>query len=384
MATARNTAFPLRRGSDASEEDFFDIPDESWMSLVKRQLRYIRTWVIFALALTYFLWPKRIPPPPQPNPHIHYDEVNWSRFAYSTYATSEAYLCNCVMVFDSLKKLGSKADRLLFYPDEWDLVIEDDGDRISQLLMTAKQKYDVQLVPVKVEGIKKNSAQSASADWDTSSAKLYAFGVVQYDRIIHLDSDMTVLQSMDELFFLPRTPVAMPRAYWLLPEQKILNSQIVVIEPSYDEFMALKESTRNAVHGQMDLRLNETRYDMEILNNRYGDSAMVIPHRSYGLVTGEFRKKDHKYYLGSETEQWIPDKIMREAKFVHFSDWPLPKPWVMWPQEQLAEMQPKCDNNPGTFEESGCRDRELWKEIYDHFRRRRKDVCKLLSYPAPV
>lgn len=225
--------------------------------------------------------------------------------------------------------------------------------------------------------------ETGEASWDTSSAKLNAFGVIQYDRVIHLDSDMIVLRHMDELFFLPSTPVAMPRAYWLLPDTQTLSSQIVVIEPSYNEFMALKEATRTAVHGQMELKLNETRYDMEILNQRYGDSAMVIPHKEYGLITSEFRTKDHKNFLGIEKD-WIPDKVMAESRFVHFSDSPLPKPWVMWPQEQLAELQPKCDNNPGTPEESGCRDRELWKEIYDHFRRKRKDVCRLLSYPAPV
>ncbi|KAJ5226597.1 uncharacterized protein N7469_006603 [Penicillium citrinum] len=379
----KNSAFPLRRGSDASEDDFFDIPDESWSALLKRQLRYIRTWVILLVLLIFFLWPKPEKPPPQPNPHIHYEEVDWSRFAYTTYATSEAYLCNSVMIFEALKRHGSKAERVLFYPDEWDLIVEDDSDRISQLLLTAKNDYNVQMSPVKVEGIRKDTSQSAEASWDTSSAKLNAFGVVQYDRVIHLDSDMTVLNHMDELFFLPPTPVAMPRAYWLLPETQTLNSQIVVIEPSYTEFMALKEATRTAVHGQMELRLNETRYDMEILNQRYGSSAMVLPHKQYGLITGEFRTKDHQNFLGVEKD-WIPDKVMTEARFVHFSDWPLPKPWVMWPQELLAEMQPKCDNNPGTADESGCRDRELWKEIYDHFRRKRKDVCRLLSYPAPV
>ncbi|KAK5790907.1 hypothetical protein VI817_006216 [Penicillium citrinum] len=379
----KNSAFPLRRGSDASEDDFFDIPDESWSALLKRQLRYIRTWVILLVLLIFFLWPKPEKPPPQPNPHIHYEEVDWSRFAYTTYATSEAYLCNSVMIFEALKRHGSKAERVLFYPDEWDLIVEDDSDRLSQLLLTAKNDYNVQMSPVKVEGIRKDTSQSAEASWDTSSAKLNAFGVVQYDRVIHLDSDMTVLNHMDELFFLPPTPVAMPRAYWLLPETQTLNSQIVVIEPSYTEFMALKEATRTAVHGQMELRLNETRYDMEILNQRYGSSAMVLPHKQYGLITGEFRTKDHQNFLGVEKD-WIPDKVMTEARFVHFSDWPLPKPWVMWPQELLAEMQPKCDNNPGTADESGCRDRELWKEIYDHFRRKRKDVCRLLSYPAPV
>ena len=202
--------------------------------------------------------------------------------------------------------------------------------------------------------------------------------MIQYDRVIHLDSDMTLLQHMDELFFLPPTPIAMPRAYWLLPDSHTLNSQIAVIQPSYKEFLALQEATRTAVHGQMDLRLNESRYDMAILNQRYGDSAMVLPHKQYGLTTSEFRQKDHTNFLGTEKE-WIPDKVMTEAKFVHFFDSPLPKPWVMWPQEQLAEMQPKCENKPGTAEESGCRNRELWKDLYDHFRRQRKVFITLFS-----
>lgn len=160
---AKSQAFPLRRGSDASEDDFFDIPDESLSTMFKRQLRYIRTWVVLLVLLTFFLWPRAEKPPPQPNPHIHYDEVDWSRYAYTTYATSEAYLCNAVMIFEALHRLGSKAERLLFYPDEWDLVVEDDGDRISQLLIWAKDKYNVQMSPVKIEAIRRPSERESSA-----------------------------------------------------------------------------------------------------------------------------------------------------------------------------------------------------------------------------
>lgn len=220
--------------------------------------------------------------------------------------------------------------------------------------------------------------------------------------MIHLDSDSTVLQNMDELFFLPSARVAMPRAYWGLPKTKQLSSQLIVIEPSFREYNALMDAAKPAMFGQVDTTNTHPthQYDMDILNDRYGDSALVLPHRQYDLLTGEFRSKDHKVFLTNDYEKWDPDKALAEAKFVHFSDWPLPKPWVMWPQEQLAEIQPKCDYKPGTPEESGCRDREVWKKLYDDFRRRRKvrhttrdivlvtnpylqNVCKLLSFPAP-
>ncbi|CDM29982.1 CAZyme family GT8 [Penicillium roqueforti] len=379
----KNYALPYRRSSNASEDDFFDIPDEPCLSIAKRQLRRVRTWATVALIVLFILWQRRERPPPLPLPHIHYDEVDWSRFAYTQYATNEVYMCNCLMVFEALHRLGSRAERVLFYPEEWDLIVEDEFDRVSQLLLEAKLKYNVMLIPIKIEGVQDGSNSDSRASWDTSTAKLMAFGEHEYDRVIHLDSDVILLQTMDELFFLPPTTVAMPRAYWLLPD-KLLSSLMVVIEPSLREYLALTDVTAPTQNGQVDINLTDHRYDMELLNRRYGDSAMVLPHRQYGLLSGEFRTKDHRKFLGNDDEVWDPDHVLAQAKFVHFSDWPLPKPWIMWSQDMLAAEQPKCDNNPGTPQESGCRDREIWKMIYDKYRRQRKDICKLLSYPAPV
>ena len=119
---------------------------------------------------------------------------------------------------------------------------------------------------------------------------------------------------------------------------------------------------------------------------------MVLPHRQYGLITGEFRAADHDNFLGNDYEVWDPEKVLREASLVHFSDWPLPKPWVMWPWNLVGEMMPKCKTSAsgeGAAEEgqrggkTDCRDRDIWKGLYDDFRKRRKDICALLSAPAP-
>jgi hypothetical protein len=155
-------SFPYRRSSNASENDFFDIPDEPCLSIVKRQLRHIRTWITIAILVLFIMWQRRERPPPPPLPHIHYDEVDWTRFAYTQYATSEVYMCNCLMVFEALHRLGSKADRVLFYPEEWDLIVEDDRDRVSQLLLEAKYKYNVVLIPLKIDGIKAPSGELES------------------------------------------------------------------------------------------------------------------------------------------------------------------------------------------------------------------------------
>lgn len=73
--------------------------------------------------------------------------INWSNYAYSLHATDSATLCHAVLLFDALAKLGSKADRVLFYPEYWDTKVESSEDRDSQLLVMARDTYKVKLQP---------------------------------------------------------------------------------------------------------------------------------------------------------------------------------------------------------------------------------------------
>ena len=125
-----------------------------------------------------------------------------------------------------------------------------------------------------------------------------------------------VLQSMDELFLLEPAWIAMPRAYRLGFEDRALSSQLLLLQPSEYEFSRVMNATDNA---------GDDDYDMDILNALYQDSAMILPHRRYDLLTGEFRGNEHQKYLQDPQERWDPDAIFIEAKYLHFSDWPLPK-----------------------------------------------------------
>lgn len=166
---------------------------------------------------------------------------------------------------------------------------------------------------------------------------------------------------MDELFLLPSSPVAMPRAYWMPDKPMFLSSQLVLVEPSEFEMERVTHAFAN---------LADDEYDMEIVNNLYGESCIIIPHRGYDLLTGEFRSEEHHLYLGSEEELWDPDLVLAEAKFVHFSDWPMPKPWISATQEQEDTSAPKCRVLDDRTED--CRDRERWFSLYRDFRERRE------------
>lgn len=188
---------------------------------------------------------------------------------------------------------------------------------------------------------------------------------------------------MDELFLLPDAPIAMPQAYWsdrtFEDGQKPFTSLLILLKPDPLVLTGLINTLKTWLKdgGQSD------KYDMDLLNSRFGyaseSPATVLPHRPYALLSAEFRRHDHEAYLGDDGAAWNPDKVLAEAKLVHFSDWPLPKPWIMWPMPGLTEMQPDC----GGSHEGTCQERKLWKELYDDFRRRRRDICRILSVPAP-
>lgn len=74
-------------------------------------------------------------------------EVDWSRFAYTQYATDSVYLCNSVMFFEALHQLSSRADRMLMYPTKM-LQSEDASSSDARLLLKARNKYNVNLVPI--------------------------------------------------------------------------------------------------------------------------------------------------------------------------------------------------------------------------------------------
>ncbi|KAI0834334.1 glycosyltransferase family 8 protein [Hypoxylon sp. FL0890] len=297
--------------------------------------------------------------PPAVVPSVEGAQVDWSRYAYTQYVTNAAYLCNSVMIFETLFRLGSKADRVMMYPEtmmnpaETNPTSED-----ARLLVKARDEYKVKLVPVSVQ-----RRAGGDSTWAESFTKLLAFNQTQYDRVLNVDSDATILQTMDELFLIPPCPIAMPRAYWLFPKDKILSSQLMLVQPSEVEFQRIMEKMDSA--GRND-------YDMEIVNQLYADSAMILPHRPYDLLTGEFRGDNHQNYLGTDREEWDPVAIFNEAKYLHFSDWPVPKPWIQMSDSMRQDKQPKCETKNG---QEDCSARELWNGFYNDFAQRRSTVC---------
>lgn len=359
----------------------------STISLSRRQLR-VTLPVVLLLFLTVYFWAWNISPnaatdsevvhfqtisnPPVTDSEVVHLQaisisplnnttaIDWSQFAYSQYVTTQNRLCHSVMIFEALHRLASKPDRVLMYPESWK---EDDI-----LLKHARDAYSVKLIPVPVL-----ISRTPDRLWATSFTKLVAFNLTQYSRVLNLDSDGTLLQAsahweegiwlmslqhMDELFLIPDALIAMPSAYWLNPKDGILSSQLLLIQPSRLEFQRLLKLVQKGF-------LNEKTPvggDMDLLNRLYKDTVVVLPHRPYTLLSGEYHNEDHSAYLGSKEDKWDPDKILAETKFVHFSDWPYSKPWI---RPTGTVTFPKCERQK-------CRDQEIWEWFFQDFRQRMK------------
>lgn len=147
----------------------------------------------------------------------------------------------------------------------------------------------------------------------------------------------------------------MPRAYWLEDNPNFLSSQLLVIAPSEFEFARIESAISNHT---------STDFDMEIVNDLYGHSCLMLPHRQYDMITGELRKEDHTRFLGSAEAQWNVTTVMQDAKFVHFSDWPFPKPWIKASERQWEDTLPKSE-----------KEGEIWRGLYKDFSERRKRIC---------
>ncbi|TEY86538.1 hypothetical protein BOTCAL_0006g00180 [Botryotinia calthae] len=302
--------------------------------------------------------------------------IKWDKYAYITYATSKDHLCNALMMFESLNTLRSKAKRVLIYPQLWkNEWVEDINGKgmeiITQMLIQARDDYKVELRNVEIL----KHRHGLEDEWAESYTKLLAFNQTSYERLLVLDSDSIVLKSMDELFLAPMsnsTQLLAPRAYWLDAEGvPQLASHIMLIKPSTTEFVRLESEVRKAQVGI---------YDMNIINSvltKQKDSCGLIDHQIYSLLTGEFRRPvtKHKGFWGKghENDIWDPVQVFRKSKFVHFSDWPLRKPWQL---EDLGWIGkgPTCVPVP---EGDDCRARDIWEGLYDDFRERRAGICGL-------
>ncbi|KAL0944504.1 glucose n-acetyltransferase [Colletotrichum truncatum] len=287
------------------------------------------------------------------------------RFAYAQYVTNIHYLCNAVINFGLLRRFGAKHDLVLIHPKNW---LEGISPESKALARIRSERPEIQMRAFDVL-----STNKGDATWHDSPTKFQAFALTEWKRVFAFDSDSLVLNNMDHYFLSPATPIAVSRAYWLTEKntdtpKQVLGSHVMLIEPN--EVFHQKIIKEAKASGN---------FDMEIINHLFQNSAMVLPHRGLALLTGEFRAKDHSKYLApDEDEEWDAVAELSRSYLVHFSDWPLPKPWVARTKQQWEASLPDCPNTTKKGKQLKCADRVVWTSIYEDYDREKNDQCKIV------
>lgn len=76
--------------------------------------------------------------------------------------------------------------------------------------------------------------------WNRTFDKMYVWTLIEFEKVVYLDSDMQVIRNIDCLFDSPHMS-AVIADQWNEPGLKKLNSGLIVIEPNIEEFLGLKQ-----------------------------------------------------------------------------------------------------------------------------------------------
>lgn len=319
------------------------------------------------------------------------------RFAYVQYATNRQYLCNALINVARLRSHRVAPDILVMVPR--DFLVEQPDKPIGKLIAALRARN------VKFHALDLSDARLQSVDVTYTYAlqKLELFRLTQYRRIVYFDSDALVMKSLDHLFLAPDSIVSMPEAYYtpartVANQDPTLSSALMVIRPSEELYEGLLEVTSRKGHAE---------YDMDVINTLVRTSAYrrrlgLLPWHKYMVLTGIFRDPSKYFHTGSripesppegqasnatssllrkdgdENGWWNARKVFDEAYYIHFSDWPIPKPWIDDKGATIQQHGPKC-RDPGLDAkkkgDGDCEEVKVWREIYRLFRDEMRELC---------
>jgi alpha-N-acetylglucosamine transferase len=90
------------------------------------------------------------------------------------------------MMFAQLTELSTPADKVLVYPEDWNVA---DDSAVGRLLSKAKDEYNVQLNPVRTL-----VGQGQEQTWAESFTKLLVFNLTKWEKVVYMDNDGMILQ----------------------------------------------------------------------------------------------------------------------------------------------------------------------------------------------
>lgn len=242
-------------------------------------------------------------------------------YTFLTVCNSDKYLTGVLALNECLKAVDSRYPLKVLITKDTSLIVKDKLNDFG--IQTIDIKKDIKLPD---EVIEKNKKFGYS-HWNGTLDKLRMFDLVQFDKIVYLDSDMFLLQNIDELFDKPHmSAVVAGKQYPGNESWKLLNSGCMVICPK----LGLSDEILSVYN--------------EVLNQReaFGDQDFLQIYYSDWEHNKEL-ELDEKYnmffdYLGYYTSHLgynIKKNHKKNLSIIHFTGGI--KPWMKSKREQLLQ-----------------------------------------------
>ena len=213
-----------------------------------------------------------------------------SPYAYVFYATQAEYACSVLINIERLTSIFHTQHRIIVLVKP----------TISSEYLSRFTAQNATVIPYEPPPLHDN----ANPYYSDVLLKLVAFRLHQYipslARVLILDSDQIILQSLDHVFSLPATDLAAPRAYWLGSSQ--FTSAFLLV------------SLSDRLWNRMDLGLKKIKhdtFDMDLLNSMFAETVMLLPG-DYCTLNSQWETNSiPNWWQGSEPPRnpsWRPSR----------------------------------------------------------------------------
>lgn len=153
--------------------------------------------------------------------------------AYVTVLTNDAYILGVKVLKKSLDAVAPPRNGDIPFVV---LIPDDAGRNLPDELDAAGINY----IQVKNFDASIMQRENKVDYWNETLFKLKIFDLVQFDKIVYLDSDMIVFNNLDHLFELPHMS-CVAAGQELHPDWVKLNAGLMVIEPNHEEYLGLEQ-----------------------------------------------------------------------------------------------------------------------------------------------
>ena len=197
-------------------------------------------------------------------------------YTFATLLSSSDYLLGVIVLYKSLQKYGKTQYPFLCVCSK--SIKDDDISKLQKLGIKCKK-----LAISATEDIDLSEQPPEYQHWNNTFDKLLLWGLTEYDKIVFLDSDMMVMDNIDDLFEKPRlTGVALGQQLF---NRNQLNAGLIVIEPNEEickQIISLIPETVNKY-------ITERGFvgDEEVINNYipdWMDKPELHLHEGYNMV----------------------------------------------------------------------------------------------------